>query len=136
MIRAVVDTSVLVSAFVGDPAAGPGRLVDAWREQRFALVVSPRLLAELGEVLTRPKLERWGADGRAQAYADGFAARSEEHPDPPPSSSSEVRDPGDDYLVALMRSSGADATVSLDRDFLDAQLADITVLDPAKFLTA
>jgi putative PIN family toxin of toxin-antitoxin system len=132
--RAIVDTSVLVSAFIGDPAAGSGRLVDAWRDQRFVLVVSPRLLAELGEVLTRPKLERWSTDGRGQAYVDGFAAQSEEHPDPPPSSVSEVRDPGDDYLIALMRGSGADILVSLDRDLLDAQLVDITVLDPAKFL--
>ncbi len=28
MIRAVVDPSVLVSAFIGDPDAAPGRLVD------------------------------------------------------------------------------------------------------------
>ncbi len=134
MTRAVVDTSVLVSAFVGDPAAGPAQLVDAWREQRFVLVVSPLLLAELGEVLARPKLKRWSADGRGQAYADGFAARSEQHPDPQRSSPSEVRDPDDDYLVTLMRSSEADVLVSLDRDLLDAQLANITVLDPAKFL--
>jgi putative PIN family toxin of toxin-antitoxin system len=132
--RAVVDTSVLVSAFVGDPVAGPAQLVDAWREQRFVLVVSPLLLAELGEVLARPKLKRWSADGRGQAYADGFAARSEQHPDPQLSLPSEVRDPDDDYLVALMRSSEADVLVSLDRDLLDAQLANITVLDPAKFL--
>jgi predicted nucleic acid-binding protein len=45
-----------------------------------------------------------------------------------------VGDPDDDYLVALMRSSGADVLVSLDRDLLDAQIADIAVLDPAKFL--
>jgi putative PIN family toxin of toxin-antitoxin system len=132
--RAVVDTSVLVSAFVGDPAAGPAQLVDAWREQRFVLVVSPLLLVELGEVLARPKLQRWSAEGRGQAYADGFAARSEQHSDPQSSSPSEVRDPDDDYLVLLMRSSKADVLVSLDRDLLDAQLANITVLDPAKFL--
>jgi putative PIN family toxin of toxin-antitoxin system len=134
VIRAVVDTSVLVSAFVGDPDAGPGQLVDAWREQRFVLVVSPHLLDELSDVLTRPKLERWAAEGRAQAYVDGFAARSEEHADPDQSSPSGLRDPDDDYLVALMRSSGADMLVSVDRDLLDAQLADVTVLDPAKFL--
>jgi putative PIN family toxin of toxin-antitoxin system len=132
--RAVVDTSVLVSAFVGDPAAGPAQLVDAWREQRFMLVVSPLLLAELGEVLARPKLERWSSEGRGEAYAASFAARSEQHSDPQRSSPSEVSDPGDDYLVALMRSSEADLLVSLDRDLLDAQLPNIIVLYPAKFL--
>lgn len=134
MIRAVVDTSVLVSALIGDPDAGPGQLVDAWREQRFVLVVSPNLLAELTEVLARPKLERWAGDGRGQAYVEAFAARSEEHVDPPRSSSEGVRDPDDDYLVDLTSASGAEILVSLDRDLLDAQLSDVTVLDPAMFL--
>jgi putative PIN family toxin of toxin-antitoxin system len=134
VIRAVVDTSVLVSAFVGDPDAGPGQLVEAWREQRFELVVSAQLLAELREVLTRPKLARWADDGRAEAYVEAFAAQSVECADaeePPPSA---VRDPGDDYLVDLLHRSGADVLVSVDRDLLDAQLAGVTVLDPAQFL--
>ncbi|MGA8364794.1 MAG: putative toxin-antitoxin system toxin component, PIN family [Solirubrobacteraceae bacterium] len=64
MIRAVVDPSVFVSAFIGNPDAGPGRLVDAWRDRRFILIVSPSLLTELGEVLSRPKFARWANDGR------------------------------------------------------------------------
>lgn len=134
MIRAVVDTSVLVSAFVGDPAAGPGQLVEAWREQQFELVVSPRLLAELTDVLTRPKLERWGGEGRAEAYVEAFAALSAEYADSDEPLPSGVRDPDDAYLVDLARSSGTDVLVSLDRDLLDAQLPDLTVLDPAHFL--
>jgi putative PIN family toxin of toxin-antitoxin system len=133
VIRAVVDTSVLISAFVGEPTAGPGRLVEAWRDQRFVLVASPGLFAELDDVLARPKLERWASDGRGQAYVDGFRARCEQHADsadPPPM----VRDAADDYLVALVRSSAADVLVSLDRDLLDASLPDLTVLDPAQFL--
>lgn len=114
--------------------AGPGRLVDAWRDQRFVLVASPGLLAELTDVLARPKLERWSSEGRAQSYVDGFRARCEQHPDPtdPPSA---VRDAADDYLVALARISAADTLVSVDRDLLDANLPDITVLDPARFLS-
>jgi predicted nucleic acid-binding protein len=42
-----------------------------------------------------------------------------------------VRDPGDDYLVALMFATRADVLVSLDRDLLEAHLDDITVIDPA-----
>lgn len=134
MIRAVVDPSVLISAFIGDPGAGPGRLVDAWRDRRFVLIVSPLLLAELGEVLSRPKFARWAGDGRGDAYVAGLAARSEHRPDPPPSPSSRVRDPDDDYLVALMRATQADLLVSLDRDLLDAELDGIAVVDPAVFV--
>lgn len=134
MIRAVVDPSVFVSAFIGNPDAGPGRLVDAWRDRRFILIVSPLLLAELGEVLSRPKFARWADDGRGDAYVAGFDARSEHRTDPPPSPSLGVRDPDDDYLVALMHATQADVLVSLDRDLLDAQLDDITVVDPAVFV--
>lgn len=134
MIRAVVDPSVLVSAFIGDREAGPARLVEAWRDRRFVLVVSPLLLVELGDVLSRPKFARWAGEGRGAAYVAGFGARSEHQPDPDGSSSSGVRDPDDDYLVALMHATQADVLVSLDRDLLDAQLGDITVIDPAVFL--
>jgi putative PIN family toxin of toxin-antitoxin system len=134
VIRTVVDPSVFVSAFIGDPEAGPGRLVDAWRERRFVLIVSPLLLAELGEVLSRPKFARWADDGRGASYVAGLSARSEHRPDPPPSPSSEVRDPDDDYLVALMRATQADFLVSLDRDLLDAELGGISVIDPAAFV--
>jgi len=134
VIRAVVDPSVFVSAFIGNPDAGPGRLVDAWRDRRFVLIVSPLLLAELGEVLSRPKFARWAKDGRGDAYVSGFAARSEHQLDPSQPPTPAVRDPDDDYLVALMRATQADVLVSLDRDLLDAQLDDITVVDPAVFI--
>ena len=134
MRSAVVDPSVLVSAFIGDPDAGPGRLVEAWRDRLFVLIVSPLLLDELGDVLSRPKFARWAGDGRGAAYVAGFGARSEHQPDPADAPSSGVRDRNDDYLVALMHATRADFLVSLDRDLLDAQLEDITVLDPAVFL--
>jgi putative PIN family toxin of toxin-antitoxin system len=134
VIRAVVDPSVFVSAFIGNPDAGPGQLVDAWRDRRFVLVVSPLLLAELGEVLSRPKFARWAGDGRAEAYVAGFSARSEHQPDPSQPPPQAVRDPKDDYLVALIHATQADVLVSLDRDLLDAQLDGITVTDPAVFV--
>ncbi len=123
-----------MSAFIGDPAAGPGQLVEAWRDRRFALVVSPLLLDELGEVLSRPKFARWAGDGRGVAYVAAFEARSEHQPDPVDPPSSGVRDPNDDYLVALMRATQADFLVSLDRDLLDVQLDDVAAIDPAVFI--
>jgi uncharacterized protein len=133
--RAVVDPSVLVSAFLGSPDAGPGQLVAAWRDHRFVMVVSPQLLAELGEVLARPKFERWAGDERGTAYVAAFAAQSERHADPE-DAGGHLRDAEDDYLVALARAAQADAIVSLDRDLLDAQLDDITVTDPVRFLAS
>jgi uncharacterized protein len=136
LIRAVVDPSVLVSAFIGDPGAGPSRLVAAWADRRFVLVVSPLLLHELAEVLARPKFAGWAGDRRAEAYVAAFRARSEHRVDPPERASAGVRDPDDDYLVALMQDARADFLVSVDRDLLDARLPEVTVVVPTTFLSA
>lgn len=133
MRKAVVDPSVLISAFLGRADAGPGRLVTAWSEQRFTLVVSPLLLEELAHVLARPKFERWAGNGGGASYVAGFAARSDHRPDPP-SAEPSVRDPDDDYLVALARAERVDVLVSLDRDLLEAGLEDIVIQDPATFV--
>jgi putative PIN family toxin of toxin-antitoxin system len=54
---ALIDTNVWVSAFI-NPAGHPAQLRQAWYEQRFEVVVSPPLLDELADVLTRPRITR------------------------------------------------------------------------------
>ncbi|MCZ7574868.1 MAG: putative toxin-antitoxin system toxin component, PIN family [Ardenticatenaceae bacterium] len=55
--RAVVDTNLLVRGLLKGPVTIP--LMQAWKEQCFQLVTSEVLLAELFEVLARPKFERY-----------------------------------------------------------------------------
>ena len=55
VLRAVVDTNVWVSGFL-NPHGAPARLRLAYRQGKFIAVTSEPLLAELAEVLTRPKL--------------------------------------------------------------------------------
>jgi predicted nucleic acid-binding protein len=57
VIRAVLDVNVLISAFIGGADGPPRRLIYAWREGRFTLVVSPASLSELTTVLGRPLTE-------------------------------------------------------------------------------
>ena len=97
------------------------------------MVVSPQLIAELAEVLARPKFARWSRDDRDIAYVAAFAAQSEHHHDPD-DAGGHVRDPDDDYLVALARTAKVDAIISLDNDLLDASLDGIAVMDPLRFL--
>ncbi len=108
MTRAVVDPSVFVSAFL----AGLTPVPAGWSEQRFTLVVSRLLLEELAGVLGRPMFERWASNGRATSYVAGITARSEHRPNPAAAQPS-VRDPDDDYLVALARAEKVDVLVSL-----------------------
>jgi putative PIN family toxin of toxin-antitoxin system len=131
--RAVLDVSVLVSAFIGSPTAAPAQLLEAWFEERFALIISPRLMGELTDVLGREKFKNQASDGRASTYIQQLAADGETHEDAS-APVSETADPDDDYLVALARKAGADAIVSVDRHLLDADLGGLTVHTPRAFL--
>lgn len=57
MLRAVIDTNLFVRGLLKGPATMP--LIQAWKEQRFRLVTSEELIAELFEVLVRPKFSRY-----------------------------------------------------------------------------
>ena len=133
MIRAVLDVNVLISAFIGG-ADGPARkLIYAWREGRFTLVVSPASLNELTTVLDRPKFERWTGNERAALWIASLSAGGDhrDDPDTPPVG---IRDPKDEYLVALGRRSDVDVLVSGDGDLLEAELDGLKVVRPAEFL--
>jgi putative PIN family toxin of toxin-antitoxin system len=55
--RAVVDTNLFVRGLLKGPITLP--LILAWKEGRFRLVISEQLIAELFEVLARPRFTRY-----------------------------------------------------------------------------
>lgn len=55
MTRVVIDPGVLVSAFISPRKAAPALLVDALLDGHFEMIVSPKLIAELTDVLGREK---------------------------------------------------------------------------------
>jgi uncharacterized protein len=132
VIRAVVDPGVLVSALI-TPAGSPADVLRAARQERFDLVISPRLLAELAGVLRREKFRRYVTLEEAAEYVEGVALLAEtvaDVSDPP----REARDPNGDYLIALTRSTGARALVSGDLDLLAVEARGVSVFTPRDFL--
>lgn len=116
-MRAVIDVNVLVSGLLwhGPPHA----LIERVREGTLRLISSPALLAELAEVLERPKfddilkrsntsLER--ALAEIQTLAEVIAA--------PPLQRPLCRDPDDDEVLALAVAGRADLIISGDIDLL------------------
>lgn len=130
MTRAVLDPNVLVSAFISQRGGSPDRIVRAWREGAFELVVSPQLIAELTEVLDRPKFALQAGEGRAEAYIAALVGDAIQIHDPPAVSP----DSSDDYLIALARAVRADVIVSGDGHL--TQLVDPvpTVVTPRQFI--
>lgn len=129
MTRVVVDANVLASALAGHPESPSRRLLEALTADRIEAVLCNRILRELDRALQRPYfaarvavLERQQADAVLRAAADML-------PDPvaPPAV---VRDPRDDYLVALARAAQVDAIITGDRDLLDHEDLEPPALTP------
>ncbi len=57
MIRAVLDANVVVSGVLSQNGV-PGRILKAWKAERFHLVRSAAILDELRRVLSYPKIRR------------------------------------------------------------------------------
>lgn len=132
MIRAVLDANVLVSAFISRRGGAPDRIVRAWREGAFELILSPKLIAELGDVLDRPKFALQANEGRGRAYIaalTGDAVHVEDPRDPPRVS----HDRGDDYLIALALAARADVIVSGDSHLTELPEVSPPVMTPRQF---
>ena len=132
MPRAVLDTNVLVSALIS-PGGPSASLVLELRAGAYELVVSPALLAELGEVLGREKFRRYVTVAEATAYVDLMRREATILDDPAPSNQALSADPDDEFLVDLARAAAADVLVSGDAHLL--VLRDrLPVMTPAAFL--
>lgn len=128
---AVLDPNVLISALLS-PDGAPARVVEAWQQGRFEVLVSALLIAEVERALAYPKLQRRIPADLAERTVEWLRTSTTIvlDPDEPPRVRS--RDPGDDYLLALAQSRAA-ALVSGDRDLLDME-DQSAILSPSEFL--
>lgn len=130
-MKVVVDANVFVSATI---RTGPShRLVQAWLErQAFELIVCPRLLAEIDDVLARSRLRRWLDADTATRFVSTIRLTADVKPDPPEHAAT-TRDPDDDYLISLGRAHGVDYIVTGDKDLLDWPGQRPPTITPAAF---
>ena len=132
--RAVLDTNVLVSGLIS-PGGSSARLLIELRAGAFESVVSPLLLAELGEVLRREKFRRYVSAVEVDAYLEFIRSESIVLDDPEPSPSTAGADPDDEFLIDLARSGRVDVLVSGDARVLEWRDR-LPVRSPAEFLAS
>lgn len=133
MIRAVVDTNLLVS-YALTKGMTLSRLIEHWEKGTFAYLTSPPIIEELKEVLKRPHLrEKMVAD--PQPLIDVVEADTEQI-------AGELvlegvcRDPKDDIFIACAIEGAADYIVTGDKDLLDmGQYQGIKIVRPGEFVT-
>ncbi|MCL4078704.1 putative toxin-antitoxin system toxin component, PIN family [Coriobacteriia bacterium Es71-Z0120] len=132
MIRAVLDTNVLVAALLARDGA-PAAIVRALHDGRFDFVACPALLDELARVPARPRIACRVEPGTAAAYVDWLRRICVLFPDPERVAHVSP-DPDDDYLIALAEAAAAHVLVSGDHHLIDLAGALVRVLPPAAFL--
>jgi uncharacterized protein len=131
-LRAVLDPNVLISALL-TPAGAPARVLLAWLEGAFELVVSPLLLAELERALAYPKIAERVEPAEAAELIALLHRQADVSNDPLAPPRIHAPDADDDYLIALAEAARA-VIVSGDAHLLG--LADrLPVYSPAEFLT-
>jgi putative PIN family toxin of toxin-antitoxin system len=130
-VLVVLDTGIYVSAAIS-PAGTARRVVQAGIEGRFDYAVCPTLLAELDDVLARPKIARLLPPDAAGRFVADVRGRARVEPDPAQPRRM-TRDPKDDYLVALASAVRADRIVTGDADLLDLQDPPVVVVSLRSF---
>ncbi len=134
MIRAVVDTSVVVRAVL-KPLGTVGPVLDLLAERRYRLLYSMVTLEEVIDVLARPRLRRrFPLEGRdAQTVIDLLTLRGEAVE--PRHRFQACRDPKDDKFLDVGVEGHADALVTGDEDLLVLHpFQGIPIVGPTEFL--
>lgn len=136
----VLDTNVWVSAFL-NPHGFPAKLLDAWFDGAFQVVISAPLIEELARVLAEPRLMR--KYGHSEQDLREYLERIIRRAGAVTLRERVVlsRDPKDNPVIETALTGGAHFLVSRDEDFtrdelLAAHLASrgITVTTVARFL--
>ena len=117
-MKVVLDTNVLLSGLMF-PDGAPGRVVAAWRQARFELVISVPQLAEIGRALAYPKIRRrlgWD-DQRIEQFIRQLYIRAR-IVDLDATSVEVPADPDDVPILATLVAAKADVLVTGDGDLL------------------
>lgn len=136
MLKAVLDSTVLVSAFLAPRGAAAALLAHA-RAGRLELSVSEAILQETTRVLlTAPHIRRryHYPDAAVHDFCEGLAALHLLHTEFPVLAGV-CRDPNDDMILACAVAAGARYLVTRDQDLLVLRrYAGIDILPPETML--
>jgi len=111
-VRVVLDTNILIGALItkGTP---PDRLYQAWLRTEIELVTSTAQMAEMVDVLARPRMQKFIDADEAAAIVENIGTRAVIVDRPPAVNLSP--DPKDNPILAVAVAGKADLIVSGDK---------------------
>ena len=128
-MRVVVDTNIIVSAYLGGALEG---IIIAWKSGRFTLVVSKEIAQEYLDVLRRPKFRIKSTE------IDDFAALLLDRADfviPLESLNVVQNDPTDNKFLEAALAGNANLIVSGDDHLLEIKVfRNISIIKPRRFV--
>jgi uncharacterized protein len=125
MIKAVVDTNILVSALLS-PSGSPARILDLVLNEKIIMYYDSRIMAEYQEVLTRPK---FGFDAKSISHVINFIIHAGISIIPVPIIDI-FNDEDDKMFYEVAKTAGAYLITGNTRHFPD----DPIIITPQKFL--
>jgi uncharacterized protein len=134
-VKAVVDTNVLVSGLLWP--GNPSRLLDAILDNRLEFCTTEELLAELRDVLHRPRLAKQIAERGLDAVwsCEFIRERCLILVPAKPIDVPELRDRKDLPVLAAAVAAGADLIITGDKDLLTLKsFLKIPIVEPAEAL--
>jgi uncharacterized protein len=111
-VRVILDTNVVLSALIRCDGA-PGRILEAWLDDRFVLLAHPLLLDELRTVTRRPRFRALIRPAETGRLVNQIRALAEAVTRLPATRRSD--DPAADFLLAMAESGRADYLVTGDK---------------------
>ena len=131
MLKAVVDTNVLISGLLGSRTNR--KIIEAFRNEQFLLVTSPLLIEEFLRVSSGPRLAVYFSSKERQAIA--WFLQTQTHLAIPKQRFQACRDPKDNLLLEVAIAAKASILVTGDQDLLVLHpFRRISILAPAQFL--
>jgi putative PIN family toxin of toxin-antitoxin system len=122
MLKVVFDTNVFVSSLLVKEGR-PARVLDAWRDQQYLLVISPAIIAEIQTTLNYPRIRRKYAI--TDEEVEGLRSLLEQDallvPGDAQVTGAIPEDPADERVLACAVEAGADFIVSGDRHLLNLE---------------
>jgi len=136
VIRAVIDTSVLIRYLI-KPSAAIKELIEVyWLGDQVQMVIAPELIAELEGVLGRDDIRALIQPLEGQVMLEAIYLKAEILP-----SLGEIpsytRDPRDDKFIACALAGDAGYVITVDKDLLVLEtLSGIRMVTPYEFVAA
>jgi putative PIN family toxin of toxin-antitoxin system len=136
VIRAIIDTSVLIRYLIKPSAAIKELIEERWIGEQVQMVTAPDLMAELEGVLKRDYIQTLIRTEEGQALLDAIAQKADILPPLGPAPAY-TRDPKDDKFVAWALVGEANYLITEDKDLLVLEgVGDVRIVTPYDYLRA